>query len=154
MRHGKEAARRASLLGLGAVDAVLILDEDLPLPAPSTTTTTTVASPYSRAALSSALKSLLVLPLLARSVPSGGAGGGSCGGRQRVVTVVRFLTEGTVEEALEERGAGAGIGGLEVCVLCSPEVCVTLRCVSYSLRRLSFLAGEVCAATAYYAYNQ
>lgn len=122
MRQNSFDARRASILGLGPVDAVLILDEDIAMPAaPSTTAattpsaaTTTPPDSYSRAALSTALKSLLALPLLAR-------GGG---GRRRVVTVVRFVTDGTVEEALEERGAGRSIGSLEVCVY----VCVLCAC--------------------------
>lgn len=79
-----------------------------------------------REALSAALKALLTLPVCAREaapppppLPCAGGmdvagwarlGGGAEGGK--VVTVVRFVMEGTLEEALED--VGAGIGGLEV----------------------------------------
>lgn len=123
--------RRGSLLGLGPIDAVLIFDEGPP------TTATTTATPSSRAALSAALQSLLTLPQYARcsSAPrairslvsaGGGAadengmdeGGGvaKAAGRaegENVVTVVRYVADGTIEETLEAEG-DQGISSLGV----------------------------------------
>lgn len=121
-------------LGLGPVDAVLVVGEDPAGGSPA------------REALSLALNSLMTLPLCARgAAPKGvggaaaaaaaeagdmpgagvgarapggvGVGGGVEGGAEggRVLTVIRFLMEGTLEEALE--GGGGGMGVLEVRVV-------------------------------------
>lgn len=99
-------------MGLGAVDAVLIVDED-PMEGPS-----------AREELSAALRALLAVPMCARAAATRegglGDGGGIVEGRgggvqgERVVTVVRFLMERTLEEAV----GGAGIGSLEVSRRC------------------------------------
>lgn len=99
-------------MGLGPVDAVLIVDED------------PTEGPSARKELSAALKALLAVPMCARAVATregglgggGGIGEGRGGGVQgeRVVTVVRFLMERTLEEAV----GGAGIGSLEVSRWC------------------------------------
>ena len=101
----------ARLVGLGPVDAVLVLDED------------PEAGSSARDSLSMALRFLLTVPLCARGAaprggPDGAAGGGvGAGGAAggKVITVVRFVTEGTIEEAFEAQCAGSGIGSLEVC---------------------------------------
>lgn len=107
----------AGIVGLGPVDAVLVLDED------------PEGGAEARDALSAALRSLLTVPLCARGAapregPDGAAGGGvGAGGAAggKVITVVRYVTERTVEEVLERQGAGAetgmraaGISSLEV----------------------------------------
>ncbi|CAN0028237.1 unnamed protein product, partial [Ectocarpus fasciculatus] len=147
-RPDGSSVRRGSLLGLGPIDAVLIFDEG-----PPTTTTTTAPPPSSsRAALTAALQSLLTLPLCARrssaprairsvsaAAPAGGGaadengreeGGGvaTSAGRaegENVVTVVRYVAEGTIEATLEGEGdkgtssLGAGVEG--IAVRCSLE---------------------------------
>lgn len=111
--HNPEAPREGfggggPRFGLGPIDAVLVVDEDL------------AGGAKARRELSGALQRLLTVPTLAGAAGGisgrGGRGdgaaasGGVVGGR--VVTVVRFVTEGTLEETcLEEE---AGVGGLEV----------------------------------------
>lgn len=106
---GAKSVPGAGIVGLGPVDAVLVLDED------------PEGGAEARDALSATLRSLLTVPLCARGAapregPDGASGGevgagGAAGGK--VITVVRFVTEGTVEEVLE-RQAAACISSLEV----------------------------------------
>lgn len=92
--------------GIGPVDAVLVLDEDL------------AGGASARKELNDALQRLLTVPILAATTGGGmgvggdgrAAAGGVVGGR--VVTVVRFLMEGTLEAVCSEEEAG--LGGLEV----------------------------------------
>ncbi|CAN0167120.1 unnamed protein product, partial [Ectocarpus sp. 12 AP-2014] len=136
-RPDGSSVRRGSLLGLGPIDAVLIFDEGPPITTrtATATATATAATSSSRAALTVALQSLLTLPQCARrssaprairsmSATGGGAadengrvdggGGATAAGRaegENVVTVVRYVADGTIEETLEGEG-DKGIGSL------------------------------------------